>query len=288
MAVLLKPVGRKSRHEMETASLRRLLSPHNPYISASRPALLDAANTFIQRTADDPAEANAIGWAVYAERATRWLHPGDTAREHAAGRVLAALVAARGQHADADLVAIPNDISTAAARLTRRLAIARLLHDTGLCDDAIREATAAMFRWMPRREQAPELGGTCFIEMLALLEQCMRLRDAQTTLVAFSALLPDLSSDVYDALVTCAHRRLGQRSDLENHQRVCGVRAEFDGNRWDAGKLQSIFLEQLYDENSDGDRVGPTPGLRAKTRDLAVTSDNDLPPAHPGPRAGDR
>lgn len=232
------------------ADARRVLSAYNPHLANFSRKRLDDANSYVSRAAEDPGDDSVIGWALYADRATRRLYPGDSSRQRAASRTLAELVEVRGR-GKVDFTSVPCDTSTPAARLARRFAMARLLHGAGLCDPAGREAIGALFRWMPYRDQASGLGGTCLIEVISLLEQCLRPRDGHTTLIGFSALLPGLRSDVYDLLTIHARRSLGQRDDIEGHQRICSAQPEPAASRHHSAGLLTAFLEQLHDENVD-------------------------------------
>lgn len=253
MVTLLKAGAGKSATTANSAQIadtyRRPSAP-NPHLAKLTAKRLDEANSYLRRAADDPGDSSVIGWAVYADRATRWLYPEDQPRQRAAGRRLGELVRARGR-GGADFASVPDDTSTPAARLTRRFAIARLLHGTGLCDPAVREAHGALFHWMPHHEQAPGLGGTCLIDTVTMLEQCLRPRDGNTTLIGFSALLPDLRPDAYGLLISHARQRLGQPKDIDNHQQICGAQPEPATNRHHIGTLLEAFLEQLHDDNPD-------------------------------------
>lgn len=210
------------------AVLRKRLASRNPYVAAVNAATRDVAERYVALTIDDPAETATIGWAVYLRRAAFSLHGPTDGRTHDKGRLLVELMRCRGKPSPTtDLLAITvSDAGCgfrAGAAIADRFAIVALLHGCGLCEPAEREALAALCQWAPHHGDAADITYTYLVETLAVLDRCGRVRQGESVLNAYAALLPEAGTDDDAFLHSYVSLQVGNRRDILRHQKVCTV-----------------------------------------------------------------
>lgn len=213
------------------AVLRRCLASRNPHTARVDAATQGVAERYVTLTMDDPSEAAAIGWAVYLYRAAHCLRSATAIRAHDRGRLVVELARRRGMPSPtADLLSVKVsnvDGGTRAGRaVADRFAMVALLHGCGLCEPAESEALAALCQWAPHHDDAPDVTYTYLVETLAALDHCGRVRQAESVLNAYGAVLPEAGTEADAFLRSYVRLRLGNRRDIQRHQKVCSVRGQ--------------------------------------------------------------
>jgi hypothetical protein len=205
------------------------LASRNPFTAPVNAATRDVAERYVWLTIDGPAETATIGWAVYLRRAALSLYGEIDERTHDTGRLVVELAQRRGAPARAvDPLAITisriDGGFRAGMAVADGFAVVAHLHTCGLCEAAEWEAIAALCQWAPHHDDAPDVTYTYLVETLALLDHCGRIRQGESVLNAYAAVLPEAGTEGDAFLRTYVKLRLGNRREIHCHEKVCRIR----------------------------------------------------------------
>jgi len=207
----------------DIAPLRRRLARRNPYLAPVSDKLRDVAGHYVSLA--DACLEDAVGWAAYVYRASYSLSTGTRAQVRSAGEVLVGLARRWGMPA-VDVV-LPSKIDgdvQAGTVLAVRFAVADLLHAYGLCRAAERECLAALYRWAPHHDEAPNTIQTYLAESMAMLDQCGRTTQRRAMLNAYAGLLPEPGTDEYVGVLAGIDRACRLRQEIRRHAGACTAR----------------------------------------------------------------
>lgn len=227
------------------ALLRRKLSGRNPFLAPAQSGVRDLAELFVRLTANDPAEATTIGWAAYLHRATIRLN-GDV---NATARMLTELAQRRAAPTPPiiDPLAITNSRAAGGLRagqtVAARFSVAELLRAHGLCEVAEREVIGALYQWAPNHDHAPDVTYVHLVEALAMLDRCGRIKQGESLLNAYAAMLPEAGTDEDAFLRSYVGLRLGIQREIQRHEEVC--RQPSPRRRRTYGNLREAILRSL-------------------------------------------
>jgi hypothetical protein len=207
----------------DIASLRRRLARRNPFLAPVSDKLRDTAGRYVNLA--DAGSKDAVDWAAYMYRAAYSLSTCTRAQVRSAGEVLVGL--ARRWGTPAMDVVLPSKIDRdvqAGTVLAVRFAVADLLHAYGLCRAAERECLAALYRWAPHHDEAPNTIQTYLAESMAMLDQCGRTTQRRAMLNAYAGLLPEPGTDEYVRVLAGIDRACRVRRETRRHEGACTAR----------------------------------------------------------------
>lgn len=211
--------------QLPTPSGGQTAGTTDPYAAASDPARQQAAHRLARANTDD-GDHTPIDEAVYALRAALQLYGGADTRTADAAATLASLL--RGVRTRppvrtprAGMLALPTGTPSPDELAAARLTIADQLHRYGRCEQAAREASAALAQRATDDPQ-PELAvAVVLIRVLTLLAACRRGSDAHQLLTEYTYLLPTtggplhrLTVDIAVALLKPASRKPGHSAEV--------------------------------------------------------------------------
>jgi hypothetical protein len=159
------------------------LKHRNPYLSQIDPQLRDLAALYVHLAMNDPSRSGVIDWAIYVHRAT--------STEQTAN-LLTDLAYRLGEPAARpQMPACPPPCGFPAAdRIALRFAIVGLLDACTLHTLARREALAALTRWVPHHDRAPDITYAYLAEAIAASHRWGKHGDDLALLTAFAGTLP--------------------------------------------------------------------------------------------------
>jgi len=251
--------------------LRKCLASRNPYTAPVNAEIRDMAELYVRLTIDTPAETTTVGWAVYLRRAVLSRYGETDERTHDTARLLTELAQRR-----ATTPTSPIDLPTlttsgidggsrASKAVTARFSVVDLLHTSGLCEAAEREAIAALCQWAPHHDAAPDITYTYLVDTIAALDHCGRIKQGESVLNAYGAMLPEAGTAGDTYLRSYVTLRLGNRQQIQRHQNVCGIRHRLHRPhpRRSYEDLHATILHSLaHDEDDSESHSTPTPTAR--------------------------
>lgn len=207
----------------DIASLRRRLARRNPYLAPVSDKLRDAAGRYV--SVADAGLEDVVDWAAYVYRATYSLSTCTRAQVRNAGEVLVEHAQRWGKPAVDVVLPLKIDGSVQADTvLAVRFAVADLLHACGLCQAAERECLAALYRWAPHHDEAPNTIQKYLAESMAMLDQCGRTTQRRAMLNAYAGLLPEPGTDEYVRVLAGIDRACRVRQEIRRHAGACTAR----------------------------------------------------------------
>jgi hypothetical protein len=180
---------REQRPEAAVVLARTGLRRRNPFLSRIDPQLRDLAALYVQLAMNDPSRSGVIDWAIYVHRAT--------GTEQTATLLTDLAYRLGGPATRPQMPACPPPCGFAAAgRIAGRFAVVGLLDDCALHTLARREAFAALARWVPHHDRAPDITYAYLAEAIAASRRWGKRGDALALLTAFAGKLPPEGSPI--------------------------------------------------------------------------------------------